>query len=363
MAVELMMGYSDDGRFATKFQESAVREAANAGIRSVEEVINLLNQHHFCQEEASASASSGSSSSSGAAVDGNPNIKVVTDLAVNNFRKVISLLDRPNRTGHARFRKAPVVSSDAPQTLPPYTASVTNPLQTTAEQGSASVSGTGSAFKVYQPTPIHRLPPLPTNHHHHKALVATKERNELVVPSTINFSNSPSISGATSFISSVTGETSDSMQRSMSSSGFQLTQPSHGKPPLSSSSLKRKCSSMEGTNALKCGSSSSRCHCSKKRKSRMRRVVRIPAISSKMADIPADEYSWRKYGQKPIKGSPHPRGYYRCSSVKECPARKHVERALDDPMMLIVTYEGDHNHNNSSINDLAQNTAHVLESS
>jgi hypothetical protein len=38
------------------------------------------------------------------------------------------------------------------------------------------------------------------------------------------------------------------------------------------------------------------------------------------------------------------RGYYKCSSVRGCPARKHVERALDDSMMLIVTYEGEHNH-------------------
>lgn len=36
-------------------------------------------------------------------------------------------------------------------------------------------------------------------------------------------------------------------------------------------------------------------------------MIRVPAISSKNADIPPDEYSWRKYGQKPIKGSPHPR--------------------------------------------------------
>jgi hypothetical protein len=38
------------------------------------------------------------------------------------------------------------------------------------------------------------------------------------------------------------------------------------------------------------------------------------------------------------------RGYYRCSSIKDCPARKHVERCRGDSGMLIVTYENDHNH-------------------
>jgi hypothetical protein len=37
-------------------------------------------------------------------------------------------------------------------------------------------------------------------------------------------------------------------------------------------------------------------------------------------------------------------GYYKCSTVRGCPARKHVERDPVDPSMLIVTYEGDHRH-------------------
>ncbi|GFQ06980.1 probable WRKY transcription factor 65, partial [Phtheirospermum japonicum] len=59
---------------------------------------------------------------------------------------------------------------------------------------------------------------------------------------------------------------------------------------------------------------------------------------------PSDSWAWRKYGQKPIKGSPYPRGYYRCSSSKGCPARKQVERSKLDSKMLMVTYYCDHNH-------------------
>jgi hypothetical protein len=38
------------------------------------------------------------------------------------------------------------------------------------------------------------------------------------------------------------------------------------------------------------------------------------------------------------------RGYYKCTRMKDCPAKKKVERAKDDPKMMIVTYEEHHCH-------------------
>nr|QGX73560.1 WRKY family protein 12 [Cistanche tubulosa] len=94
---------------------------------------------------------------------------------------------------------------------------------------------------------------------------------------------------------------------------------------------------------------------SAKRSSRraiQKRVVSVPikdvdgfrVKGDQMSAPPSDSWAWRKYGQKPIKGSPYPRGYYRCSSLKGCPARKQVERSRVDSRMLVVTYYCDHNH-------------------
>ncbi|XP_031249650.1 WRKY transcription factor 22-like isoform X1 [Pistacia vera] len=60
--------------------------------------------------------------------------------------------------------------------------------------------------------------------------------------------------------------------------------------------------------------------------------------------LSSDMWAWRKYGQKPIKGSSHPRSYYRCSSSKGCLARKQVERSSTDPSIFIITYSAEHNH-------------------
>ncbi|XP_051143931.1 WRKY transcription factor 22 [Andrographis paniculata] len=78
---------------------------------------------------------------------------------------------------------------------------------------------------------------------------------------------------------------------------------------------------------------------SKRRKNHLKKVCHVAA-----EDLASDPWSWRKYGQKPIKGSPYPRGYYRCSTSKGCLARKQVERNRSDPGMYILTYTGDHSH-------------------
>ncbi|OEL21317.1 putative WRKY transcription factor 12 [Dichanthelium oligosanthes] len=60
-------------------------------------------------------------------------------------------------------------------------------------------------------------------------------------------------------------------------------------------------------------------------------------------DLLDDGYKWRKYGQKVVKNSLHPRSYYRCTH-SNCRVKKRVERLSEDCRMVITTYEGRHTH-------------------
>ncbi|XP_076931023.1 WRKY transcription factor 22-like [Bidens hawaiensis] len=79
---------------------------------------------------------------------------------------------------------------------------------------------------------------------------------------------------------------------------------------------------------------------SRKRKNQQKKMV----VELTQEELCSDTWAWRKYGQKPIKGSPFPRNYYKCSTTKACEARKQVEQSHMDPTIFIVSYSGEHIH-------------------
>ncbi|KAI5324226.1 hypothetical protein L3X38_033299 [Prunus dulcis] len=88
----------------------------------------------------------------------------------------------------------------------------------------------------------------------------------------------------------------------------------------------------------------------------IRRKVREPRFCFKTmseVDVLDDGYKWRKYGQKVVKNTQHPRSYYRCT-MDNCRVKKRVERLAEDPRMVITTYEGRHVHSPS--HDLDQDS-------
>ncbi|XP_051137663.1 WRKY transcription factor WRKY51-like [Andrographis paniculata] len=308
MAVE-MLGYGNMN------EQLAIHEEASAGLKSMEHLIRAVS-HHQQQPQQQIDC------------------REITDFTVSKFRKVISIL---NRTGHARFRRAPIQPSPESSAL----------VRIPPPQSFASEEYHREPLPLFSVSPA--APQQLTLDFSKPGASLGKDGGGTMGKEGISLSATLSSSGNSSstFLSSITGEGSVSNGKGGSMSMF-LTPPapavSAGKPPLSG----KRCREHDHSDNISGKtSSSSRCHC-KKRKSKVRTTVRVPAISSRIADIPPDEYSWRKYGQKPIKGSPYPRGYYKCSTVRGCPARKHVERANDEPSMLIVTYEGEHRHSPAS---------------
>lgn len=80
-----------------------------------------------------------------------------------------------------------------------------------------------------------------------------------------------------------------------------------------------------------------------KRPASRKRTHQSSVVTKNIKDL-EDGHAWRKYGQKEIQNSKHPKAYFRCTHKydQQCAAQRQVQRRDDDPDVYTVTYIGAH---------------------
>jgi len=214
-------------------EQRAIQEAASAGLKSMEQLIRVLS-----------SQTSSSCSSNQLDLLNKLDCTEITDFTVSKFKTVINLL---NRTGHARFRRAPSSCSSQSQS---QSQSHVQPQKFNTQPQSTTLDFAKPIQFVKS-----NLNPNPNLNPNLKP-----KTNQSADLSVSQYSKSKeaysSISTTTSsFMSSITGDGSVS-------DGKIGPIISSGKPPLASSHRKR---CHEATTISGKVSSSGHCHCSKRR--------------------------------------------------------------------------------------------------
>ncbi|MFS7906671.1 putative transcription factor WRKY family [Helianthus anomalus] len=71
--------------------------------------------------------------------------------------------------------------------------------------------------------------------------------------------------------------------------------------------------------------------------------LKVPGPAIQVDRSLDDGYNWRKYGKKVVKGSEHPRSYYKCTHPN-CEVKKIFKRSYTTGQIMEIVYTGTHDH-------------------
>lgn len=226
----------------------------------------------------------------------------------------------------------------------PHMMSFTHWLQAGMHMGDADYSAALSR-SVLNPYTNHDL--MQPDHHN----LNNNDSNSvscLQSPTTTDFTREAQAGGRSGETSTVPSTPNSSISTS-SSEGHDEQQQQQQQQPTKAAPTPVESQNADSTPADKQIDSSKKQQNRPRKKGQKRsREPRFAFMTKSDVDNLEDGYRWRKYGQKAVKNSPHPRSYYRCTNNK-CSVKKRVERSSEDPSIVITTYEGQHSHHSPAM--------------